>query len=427
MKIAVLGMGGVGYAIANLLAAVEHHVIGVDIDAQVVKHPRADASVQRLREFYKPTIDAHLTLTTEYQLTENSDMAISCISAGFDGIQLSTDNIKESIIQFGAHNYNTVFVVSGTLPLGASNELAKVAQMYQFEYCYHPLMIVQGDYVGSYMNPPYLVFGVEKKQIGLNMIPFFVNLLEHFAIPTPPCYVVTPEEAELTKLVANAFIMGKMSFANWIGNICEELNTGSTRKTDGDLILRIIGHDQRIGHHSLRVGFAIGGLCFPRDLQSLITSLETITHPALLKAIQEVNEDRWLQPITAIKERFPDFTSAHSYTIGVLGTAYKTGIADERGSKTMQLVDELKRIGHDVYQYDPNFPSKQKTIGRIRATEIIIITTGEQRFQNIGSFLGTQCKAVLDFSYNGVVNPRLIPDGVAFYKAGIGWINDERR
>ena len=83
MKISVLGMGGVGYSVANILGAAEHDVIGLDINPEVLENPRTDKGTKRFIERYRKTISKHLVLTTDYKDTKGSDMAISLVNTGF--------------------------------------------------------------------------------------------------------------------------------------------------------------------------------------------------------------------------------------------------------------------------------------------------------------------------------------------------------
>ncbi len=66
--------------------------------------------------------------------------------------------------------------------------------------------------------------------------------------------------AEITKLSLNCFVTLKISFANELAAICEQVPGA-----EADVITRALGADTRIGGKGLKGGMGFGGPCFPRD------------------------------------------------------------------------------------------------------------------------------------------------------------------
>lgn len=426
MKVSVLGMGGVGYAVANILAASEIETIGVDIDSKAIEHPRTDKSTRDFIERHQKTIEQHLVLTMDYEKTRDSHIGISLVNTDFDGKQLLTNAVESSIEAFGKVNSDfPLLMVSATLPFGASRKLVNQCKKLELDYCYNPVMVIQGNYVKSYLEPPFLAFGATSQPVAMRALSLYSVIFKRFEKLLPPFFVISPAEAELIKMSANAFLSTKMSYANHIGEVCETINSLGVfdEPMDARVVLKAIGCDPRIGGRFLYAGYAFGGNCFPRDLRSLITSIEELAmcSPELLEATESINERRVKTPVSAMAWLKP-ILGEPPLDVAVFGIAYKAGIEDERGSKAKKLVKHMKDLGYNVSQYDPSIGGRQKSAGKMANAEVIIVTTTEPLFENIGDMVSERCKAVLDFTTTGIVNTERLPKHVHFFRAGQGWL-----
>tara|TARA_R110000824_G_scaffold298214_1_gene486468 strand:- start:631 stop:1443 length:813 start_codon:yes stop_codon:yes gene_type:complete len=109
--------------------------------------------------------------------------------------------------------------------------------------------------------------------------------------PAAHIYVVSSIEAELSKYLTNSYFSVKVSVANHIHALCEELGVDYA-----NFIESAIGADPRIErtHWTVpgpdgKLGF--GGSCFPKDLSGMIHLLEENNLPAdVFKAAMEYNK-----------------------------------------------------------------------------------------------------------------------------------------
>lgn len=91
--------------------------------------------------------------------------------------------------------------------------------------------------------------------------------------------------AELTKYAANCMLATKISFMNEMANLAEKLGA------DIEMVRQGIGSDPRIGYHFIYAGAGYGGSCFPKDVQALIRTADSIGFDAvLLKSVEARNE-----------------------------------------------------------------------------------------------------------------------------------------
>src|SRR5690625_6871657 len=99
--------------------------------------------------------------------------------------------------------------------------------------------------------------------------------------------VMDVRSAELTKYAANCMLATKISFMNEIANLAELLGA------DIEAVRQGIGSDPRIGYHFIYPGVGYGGSCFPKAVQALIRTADSVDFEALdLKSVEERNRDR---------------------------------------------------------------------------------------------------------------------------------------
>ncbi len=384
VRVGVLGLG-VGYALACCLAEAGYETVGIDINHEVVAKPRTDPSVNRLLMYdsdHRKNIRSNLELSTQYQKLSDCDYVTVCVSTG-DEKKLVFGHV-ESAVDSCCHVMKdaATIIVYSTLPFGSSRKIKKIVDTNSLKcdedirYVYMPLMIAQGTTADDFVNPPFVAFGSYTRASGEGALRFYKGFVQSSSLWTgqlPPMFVTTPETAELAKLTANAFLSTKMSFANMTDGLCKKVGVNSVE------LLHIVGADWRIGSKMLRPGFAWGGNCFPRDTQSLVDTYKDYhANAGILEAALELNEERLLEPVVTLRER-----GINSGKVLVLGLAYKSGMSITSGSKSMQLLKQLKEDGYDAVGYDPNInPEDQPRISEV-AYRAVITTTDEPCFDFI--------------------------------------------
>jgi len=113
-----------------------------------------------------------------------------------------------------------------------------------------------------------------------------------------------------------------------------------------------IGSDSRIGYSFIYPGCGYGGSCFPKDVQALIRSADTIGYNArILKSVEAVNYNQ--------KEKLFDRINAHfsgelkGKTIAIWGLSFKPNTDDMREAPSRVLMEALWQAGATVQAYDP--------------------------------------------------------------------------
>ena len=124
-----------------------------------------------------------------------------------------------------------------------------------------PEWVKQGSIVNDQRNPPVQIFGSSRWSERTEDTIALLSSVNCKLEPTP-VERMSLMEAEATKLVLNCYLTVKISYANMVGRLFEELGLR------GDLILRACGHDPRIGNSFFGAGAPFGGPCFPRDIKA---------------------------------------------------------------------------------------------------------------------------------------------------------------
>jgi UDP-N-acetyl-D-glucosamine dehydrogenase len=155
--------------------------------------------------------------------------------------------------------------------------------------------------------------------------------------------VSSPEAAELSKLIENAFRLVNISFVNELTpyasaigvDLIEVLNAAATKP---------------FGFMKFTPGPGVGGHCIPVDPHYLLDSAKgfNVELPVLNSAI-EVN----LQVPQKVIERVRDLLGANTHTTVLLvGIAYKDGISDTRETPALPIAKGLLDEGYKVFWTD---------------------------------------------------------------------------
>ena len=92
-------------------------------------------------------------------------------------------------------------------------------------------------------------------------------------------------------------------------------------------------------------GSAYGGCCFPKDVKALeYMGLLHGAHPALLRAVMEINRDQRRQVIHKLREMLG---TLRGRKIGLLGLAFKPNTDDMRDAPSVEIAHMLLREGRD--------------------------------------------------------------------------------
>lgn len=355
MRIIVWGLGYVGTVVAACLAQCDHDVIGVELSAEKVKafndgrspikEPGLDELIQqgiaagRLRAVadgteYVAWADASLICVGTPSMADGSPM--------LDYIQGVAKQIGDGLKK--SERYHVVVLRSTVFPGVARDFLLPLLEQYSqlsagesFGIVVNPEFLRETDAIKDFYAPPYTVIGELDTRSGDMMASLYGNI-------QAPFYRVALEEAELLKVVNNAFHGLKVGFGNEIGRVCDRLGI------DSHVVMRLVCADTKLNISPvyLKPGFAFGGSCLPKDLRSLTFNARRLgVEVPILDAVMPSNR---LQ-IEAARVKVHE---AGARRVGVLGLSFKAGTDDLRESPVISLIRELWQDGVEVLVHDPD-------------------------------------------------------------------------
>tara|TARA_B100000035_G_C20983032_1_gene546430 strand:+ start:15 stop:1229 length:1215 start_codon:yes stop_codon:yes gene_type:complete len=215
----------------------------------------------------------------------------------------------------------------------ASNKIAGI----DFGLVMNPEFLRESSAIEDFFNPPYTIIG------GINKKSMENASLLYDSIDSK-IHHVSLKEAEILKMVNNAFHATKISFANEVGRLCLELEINSQK------IMSLVCEDKKlnISNAYLKPGFAFGGSCLPKDLRALNYFGKDNNIPlALFESVLTSNEEH----INFITEKLKN---TGQKMFGILGLSFKPGTDDLRESPTIRLINNMINLGLEVLIYDFN-------------------------------------------------------------------------
>jgi UDPglucose 6-dehydrogenase len=216
-----------------------------------------------------------------------------------------------------------------------------------FDVLSNPEFMAEGTAVSDLENPDRVLIGSRETPGGLAARRQLVDI---YARWIPPEKIITSNiwSAELSKLVANAFLAQRVSSINSISALCE--------KADADIseVAYAVGMDSRIGAKFLKAGIGFGGSCFKKDILNLVYLCRFYGLPEVadywesVVRINEYQQDRFIANVLQSM-----FNTLAGKKICVLGFAFKADTGDTRESPAIYITRKLLAEHADVVISDP--------------------------------------------------------------------------
>lgn len=252
----------------------------------------------------------------------------------------------------------TVVITKSTVPSGTSVRVREIINAAKpanadFDYASVPEFLREGQAISDTLHPDRIVIGTDAKRAEDVLVELHKPITANSS--KIPLVLTNIPTAEMIKYAANAFLATKISFANAIAQLSEQL------AADGPEVLEGVGLDKRIGSTFLTAGAGYGGSCFPKDVKALIAIAKQHGYDfSLLKAVEEVN----YQAIKSISEKAKKIFNGDlkDKTVGVLGMSFKPDTDDMRDASSLFVIGELIREGALIQAYDPVATENAKRI-----------------------------------------------------------------
>ena len=352
MKICVIGTGYVGLVVGTCLSEMGNNVICIDSDNEKLKKLK-----NGIIPIFEPGLEELiLSNVSEKRLEFSSDIDYAvknsqiCFIAvgtpqGDDGCA-NLDSVYEVAEKIGkAMNDYKVIVDKSTVPVGTAKiveDIIKKNTKFEFDVVSNPEFLKQGAAVDDFLKPDRVIIGSDSEKATKLM----QELYAPFMRTGNPVIIMDVKSAEMTKYASNTFLALKISFANEIANLCEQLGANA------DMVRKGMCADKRIGTNFLFAGLGYGGSCFPKDVKALIkTAKDNNCSSKIFEAVDYVNTRQRLLFVDKILKFYNN--NILNKTFAVWGLSFKPQTNDMREAPSIEIIDELLNKGAKIRAYDP--------------------------------------------------------------------------
>lgn len=359
MNVAVFGLGKLGLPLVAALASKGHEVVGVDKDEEYGRRIERyiDGVTDDIPGVEPDVLQALSDNCDRLGVDRDSETAVIVSDVVFVVVptpskptgEFSTEYVMEAAAtigkaMYGETRYILVVLVSTVMPgdtakfVGALERHSGRFCRDSFGVCYNPEFVALGSVLHDLLNPDFVLIGESDEKAGNTLCSIYISLV----CPGVTVRRMNFVNAEIANLALNCYITMKISYANLLGNLCEEI-PGANAHTMTDAI----GLDRRVGKECLKPATAYGGPYFPRDVNAFRTLLDSYGQ-VLLGGGSLVNSKQ--------TERLVDLVEKHSpqgSEVAVLGLTYKPGTHVTEGSVGLDIIRLLLNRGREVVAWDP--------------------------------------------------------------------------
>jgi UDPglucose 6-dehydrogenase len=354
--VSVIGLGKLGACIAACFAHKGFSVIGADVSAKTV-----DLVNQHKAPVFEPQL-ADMMAGAGARLRATQDVAEAVLASDVTFIVVPTpstaeggfsiDYVVEAAKSIGRglktkKGYHLVVLTSTVLP--GSTEFGMIPVLEResgkragkdFGVCYSPEFIALGQVIKDFLNPEFLLIGEQDERAGKQLAETYLEVCDN----TPKIARMNLVNSELTKISVNAYVTMRISFANMVAALSEQLPGG-----DVDTVTGALGLDTRIGSRYLKGAVAYGGPCFPRDNQALAYLAGQLGQSgSLAEAVHAYNSSSNQRLADRVLEVIPKGGS-----VAVLGLSYKPDSNVIEEAPGFLLAKKLVEAGSTVTVHDP--------------------------------------------------------------------------
>ena len=367
----VIGLGYIGLPTALMMASHGLEVIGTDYNQELVKtlnEGRPTFKEKGLDELFNQALNAGITFTTEYQVT---DTYIISVPTPYDKFSKKVDacyvvSAVKSVLDICPKG--TTIVIESTVSPGTIDKFIRpVIKEKGFEtgvdihLVHAPERIIPGNMVYELLHNNRTI-GADDRNVATKVKEFYASFCQGEIV------ITDIRTAEMTKVVENTFRAVNIAFANELAKICRHDNM------DVYEIIKICNMHPRV--NILQPGPGVGGHCISVDPWFLVGD-----YPSLAKVIDEsmkTNDNMKEQNITDINR------------VGLYGLTYKENVDDMRESPTLQMLESMERhlCGNMIKVYDPFIiddvvPNQLHDLDEfLEEIDLVVILVGHDEIKN---------------------------------------------
>jgi nucleotide sugar dehydrogenase len=376
-KICVVGLGYVGFPLAQMCARKKHEVCGIDLNEKRVEAVNKGLNPvnNKKNEFvFKAAVD-------EPEYIKRSDVIIICVPTPVDKSKMPDLKPVIGASEYIAKNLGKnkpLVVMESTINPGVMEDVVfpifkkyKIGKDYNLAHC--PERINPGDPKWNVSNIPRVVGGMTP-ECADKAFNFYSSIVE-----AKITKMSSIRAAEATKIIENTFRDVNIAFVNELAKSFAMMNIDVVEVINGAATkpFAFMPHYPSCG---------VGGHCIPVDPYYLIEKAKSVGFDhKFLKLAREINNSMPKYTVDLLIEALNEHKmSLNGTTVGVLGLSYKANVGDLRESPSFEIIKLLKKKGANVITYDPYVKSDCTSLAEIQEKcDAFVLCTDHKEFSNI--------------------------------------------
>ena len=226
---------------------------------------------------------AKSTLPNIKDLVDKCDVIFVCVPTPMRKDGTCYTGIVEEVIKEIDYNVDVnkdkpIVVIKSTIPPGTTDKFNKSYS--NVIVIFNPEFLTEENFLEDFKNQKRIILGGQRN--GTNTLrQIYSKVFPHATIVK-----TGSKTAEMVKYFINNFLATKVSFANEMYKVCEQVDI------DYDKVVEYATYDERLGKSHWAVpgpdgDLGFGGHCLPKDLSAIINQFETY---GLLEAVENVND-----------------------------------------------------------------------------------------------------------------------------------------
>jgi len=363
-KILCIGAGYVGGPTMAVIAAKcpQYKVTVVDINAQRIAAWQSDnlpiyepglldvvKTARGRNMFFSTNVDDAISEADVIFVSVNTPTKTFGAGAGRAADLQYWEKTARNIVKVSTSN--KIIVEKSTLPVRTARAMERILNAndkgIHFEVLSNPEFLAEGTAIEDLFMPDRVLIGSQENESGLIARSVLVEIYANW-VPKERILTSNVWSAELSKLVANAFLAQRISSINSISSLCE--------KTEANVneVAKAIGMDSRIGGRFLKASVGFGGSCFKKDILNLVYICESYglqevaSYWESVIAINDYQKNRFVATMLRVM-----FNTISGKKIALFGFAFKADTGDTRESPAIDIAKKLVEEQAIVTVSDP--------------------------------------------------------------------------
>jgi nucleotide sugar dehydrogenase len=354
--LAVIGIGNMGVSVLGAFLAKHRRCLAVDLDSEKVSALAGGRSVVPERDadelFSRAVSRGRLAATTDLRRVAEANCTFIAVQTPANGDRCDYSALQRVLADLAACAAPAQPVVIGsTVFPGGIREalLPRLASRPDLPLAYEPVFLRAGFGIEDYLRPGKFLFGLADP----SAVPEAVGSLFEAVVEAEPRYV-TWEEAEWIKMVHNAWMAVKITFANEIDQLCRPFGTDARRILEAAFGENARGRLMTLSH--MMPGPPYSGPCLPKDAM-ILSGLVSEHGPKWMRAegvcqaLRTSNE----RLTEALVDEWVAKGRASGKPLGVIGASFRPDFNEMRASLSLPFIRRAQREGLVVLAYDPAF------------------------------------------------------------------------